>query len=237
VTHSRRNATLVGAVGGAVIALTVFTMFVGRLGLHTPVEIDGGAAVQVTSGSLYLVVLMVAALAGLLIGAIGYGIGVSADPDAPRFGLRSLLPVSSITAAITAYAVLRIGVGGFGDIGGGLVTVGVLRMTLTVLFMGLVAGGTTAGVAVALARPALFGFGGEAWPNNSREVTSAMIRAVSVPLVATIVGAAFAIPLSVLLIELEGDAATIVFSVVGTIVLGLTALVAARPWEKNGGAS
>ena len=234
VSHSRRNATLAGAVGGAAIALTAFAIFVGRLGLHTPVEVDGDAVIQVTSGSLYLLVLVVAALAGLFIGAVGYGIGVSADSEAARFPLRYLLPVSSITAMITAYAVLRIGIGGFGDIGSGLVTIGVLRMTVTVLAMGAVSGGTTSGIANALARPEVFVFGGEAWPTSSREVMRAMIGAVSAPLVAIVVAASFAIPLSILLLELEGDAATIVFALVGAAVLGAATLAAARPWDKDG---
>ncbi len=237
MSHSRRTATLIGAAGGAATALVVFAVFVGRFGLHTPVSVGGGASIQVTTGSLYLLVVFVGALAGLLIGAIGYGVGSATHPDAPRFGLAYLLPVASITAVILAYAVLRIGVGVFGDIAGGLVTIGALRMTVTVLAMGTVAGGVTAGVTHALARPELFAFGGEAWPTNSREVMRAMVGAVSTPLVAVVVAAGFAIPLSLVLIELEGDAATVLFSVVGAIVLGGTALAAARPWGDGDGAS
>lgn len=234
MSHSRRNATVLGAVGGAAISLAIFALAAGRLGIHTLVDVDGDAVVQVSTGSLYLLVLIAGALSGLLIGAIGYGIGFSADPDTPRFPLRYLLPVSSITAAILAYAVLRMGVGGFGDIGDGLVTIGVWRMTVTVLTMGALAGGITSGISDALARPELFAFGGEAWPTSSREVMGAMIGAVSAPLVAAVVAATFAISLSVVLLELGGDAATILFSLVGATVLGGVALTAARPWDRNG---
>ncbi len=206
---------------------------VGRFALHTPTAVDGSSVVQVTTGALYLMVLILAALGGLLIGAIGYGIGASADPDAPRFGLRYILPVSAVTAAVVAYAVLRIGVGGFGDIEGGMATIGVFRMAVTVLAMGLVAGGVTSGIADSLARPELFFFGGEAWPSGSRELMRAMMGAVSAPLVAAVVAAAFSIPLSIVLIELGGDAATIVFSVVGAVVLGITTIAAARPWDNG----
>lgn len=245
MSHKRSNATLFGTVGGAVIGLAAFAIFAGILGLHTPATVDGGAVVQVTAGSLYFVVLVVAALSGLLIGAIGYGLGVAADPDAPRFALRYLLPVSATTAAIVAYAVLRIGVGGFGDIEGGLVTIGVLRMTVLALLMGAAAGGVTAGVSDALARPELFAFGGEAWPESSRAVMRGMTQAVSAPLIAAFVAAVVAIPLSVVLLELGEqheeflgiDLATWLFSIVGAIVLGGTALVAARPWDKGNGTS
>lgn len=234
MSHSRRNATILGAIGGGAIALLALAISIGRLGLHTPVDNGSGPVIQVTSGSLYLLVLIVAALAGLLIGAIGYGVGAAAEPDAPRFGLRYLLPVSSIAAVIMAYAVLRIGVGGFGDINGGVVTISVLRMAITVLVMGAVSGGTTSGIADALARPEVFAFGGEALPSSSSEAARAMMAAVSAPLIAAVVTATFAIPLSLVLLELEGDAATIAFSAVGAIVLAGTTIAAARPWDKGG---
>lgn len=233
MSNSRRSATIFGAVGGSAISLALFAFFLGVYALHSPVLDGGSAFIEVTSGSLYLLVLVLGALGGLLIGAVGYGVGVSADPEADRFPLRYLLPVASASAAILAYAVLRIGVGGFGTIEGGVVTIGALRMTVTVLLMGAVAGGITSGIAVALARPELFEFGGEAWPSSPREVARAMMSAVSAPLVAAVVAAAFAIPLSLVLIELEGDAATVVFSVVGALVLGGTTLVATRPWEQR----
>lgn len=231
--HSRRNAMLFGAVGGAAISLTLYAVLIGRFGLHTPTTVDGAPVIQVTSGALYLLVVVIATLAGLGIGAAGYGLGVSADPEAPRFSLRYLLPVSAAATAILAYAVLRIGVGGFGDINQGIVTIGVLRMTVTVLLMGAVSGGVTSGVVDALARPELFEFGGEAWPKSRREVVRAMLGAVSAPLVAAVLGATLAIPLSLVLLELEGDAATILFSVVGAVVLGGVTLAAARPWDKG----
>ncbi len=233
VKTSRFSAIVIGSVGGGAIALTTFAMVLGRFALHAATGDEGTSAIQVTTGALYLMVLILSALGGLLIGAIGYGIGASAEPDAPRFGLRYLLPVSAVTAAVVAYAVLRIGVGGFGDIQGGLATIGVFRMAVTVLAMGVVAGGITSGIADSLARPELFFFGGEAWPSGPREVMSAMLGAVSAPLVAAVVAAGFSIPLSIVLVELGGDAATIVFSVVGAIVLGITTLAAARPWDKG----
>jgi hypothetical protein len=234
VTHSRTNAALFGAAGGAVIALATFALAAGRSGLHALVKVDGDAVLQVTSGALYLLVLVVGLLGGLLIGGIGYAVGTAAEPDSPRFPLRYLLPVSALVAAILAYAVLRLGVGGFGDIAGGLVTVGVLRMSFIVLVMGAAAGGTTSGVVTALSRPDLFAFEGEAWPSSAREVMAAMLGAVSAPLVAAVLAATFAIPLSLVLIELEGDAAVVTFAVVGAIVLGGATLIAARPWDKDG---
>lgn len=230
---SRLNATLFGAISGGVVALTVFLITLGRFGLETVVQIDGDPVFRITTGSLYLLVLIISALVGLLIGAIGYGVGVSAEPDAPRFGIGYLLPVSASTAAVVSYAVLRIGIGAFGDIEGGVVTVGAFRTGLIVLVMGLAAGAITSGIADTLARPELFSFGGEAWPSSPREVMRAMLDAVSAPLAAAVVAALGAIPLSLVLIELEGDAATVLFAVVGALVLGGTTLVAARPWDRG----
>lgn len=234
MNRSRRNATLTGAILGGVAALLMFAMLVGRFGLHNPTQADGSAVLQVTTGSLYLMVLIVAALGGLFIGAVGFGVGVSSDPEANRFGIGYMLPVSAVVSAVVAYAVLRMGVGWFGDITDGIATIGALRMSLTVLLMGVAAGGVTSGIADALARPELFAFGGEAWPSGYREVAGAMISAVSAPLAAAVVAAAAAIPLSLLLIELEGTSATVVFAIVGAIVLGGTTLAAARPWDRGG---
>jgi hypothetical protein len=224
---------LFGAAGGAVIALAAFALVAGRSGLHALVEVEGEAVLQVTSGALYLLVLIIGLLGGMVIGGIGYAVGTSADPDSPRFPLRYLLPVSALVAAVLAYAVLRLGVGGFGEISSGLVTVGVLRMSLIVLAMGAAAGGITSGVVTALSRPDLFAFEGEAWPSGAREVMAAMLSAVSAPLVAAVLAATFAIPLSLALIELEGDAAVVTFSLVAAIVLGGATLIAARPWDKD----
>lgn len=232
--HSRRNATLLGAVSGAVIALSAFALLGGRFGLQAIVEVDGDAVLQVTSGALYLLVLLISPLGGLVIGAVGYSVGQAGDAESPRFPLRYLLPVSALTVTIISYSVLRVGVGALGDITGAVVTVGVLRISLIVLVMGVTAGGVGSGVVAALSRPDLFAFGGEAWPSSSREVVSAMMRAVSAPLIALAVAAAFAIPLALILLEMGGDAAVVLFSVVGAIVLGGATLLAARPWDRDG---
>lgn len=232
MTHSPRNAFLFGAAGGAVIALVTLTLTIGRTSLEALTSSDGTAALEVTTGALYLVVLIAGSLGGLLIGAIGYATGLPDDSETPRFPLRYLLPVAAVTAALVSYAVLRIGIGAFGDIGGGVASIGALRLTITVLAMGGVAGGVTAAVVDGLARPELFAFEGEAWPRSGREVMSAMMSAVGAPLTAAVAAAVFTIPLSMVLIELSGDAAVIFFSVVGALVLGAAAIIAARPWDK-----
>ncbi len=195
---------------------------------------DGSPVIEVTSGSLYLLVVIASVLGGLAIGAIGYGLGVAADDEAPRFPLRYLLPVSATAAAVLAYGILRVGIGGWGEISGGVVTIGALRLTITALLMGVIGGGITASLVDSLASPQLFAFEGEAWPSSGREVMAAMMSAVSAPVVAAVVAAAFAIPLSIILIELGGDAAVILFSVIGAIILGAATLIAARPWEPPG---
>ena len=228
---SRRNSFLVGAVIGAVVALGALALSVGRMALQAVTLEDGTAVVSVRSGSAYLLVLIAAALGGLFIGAVGYATGTPADPETPRFPLRFLLPISAVTAAILAYATLRVGVGGFGDIGGGVIEIGALRLTITAVAMGVVGGGVTAALVDSLARPEMFEFEGEAWPSSGRAVMAAMMSAVSAPIIAAVLAASFAIPLSIILIELEGNAAVVMFSVVGAIILGAAALIAARPWD------
>ncbi len=142
----------------------------------------------------------------------------SVRPRRPASGLRLTSPAASLAPAACA----------FNDALGLLAAV--LPSGVGVEF----AGGTGAGISDALSRPEVFAFGGEAWPTSSRQVMRAMANAVSAPLIATVVVAAFAIPLSLVLIELEGNTATIVFSVVGALVLGGTTLAAARPWDKEG---
>ena len=233
MNHSRRNASLLGAIAGAVVALTGLALLVGRTGLHSVVQVDGGAVVQVSAGALYLLVIVVSSLLGLLIGSIGYVVGVPADDETLRFRLRFLLPVAAATTALLAYSVLRIGIGGFGEIDGGIVTIGVQRLALTVLLMGAVAGGVTSGVVDALARPELFGFDGEALPGSAKALMTSMMSALGPPLVAAAIAAAFAIPLSILLLELSGNKAVVLFSIVGAIVLGGAAIIAARPWDRD----
>ena len=232
MSRSRRHAFAIGAAGGAGIALTGLALFVGRSALQAVVQVDGEPSLQVTSGALYLLVVIVAAIAGLAIGSIGYATGAAIEPDADRFPLRYLLPLEATVATIVAYAVLRIGVGGFGNIENGVVTVAVLPLAVTVLVMGAAAGGITGAVADALARPELYAFEGEAMPESAAEVTTAMISAVGAPVTAAVVAAAFTIPLSIVLLELSGNAAVVAFSVVGAIVLGAATLIAARPWDK-----
>jgi hypothetical protein len=232
VNSSRRNTLSIGAASGAALALTGLAFFVGRAALGAMVRVEGDPSLQVTSGALYLLVLVVAAVLGLGIAALSYGAGTAAEPEAVRFPLRYLLPVSSILSATVAYAVLKIGVGGFGDIDSGLVTIGALPLAATMLVMGAVAGAVTSTVVDALSRPDLYGFSGKAAPADVGEVMSTMTSAVSLPLVAVTVGAAFTVPLSLVLIELSGNAAVILFSVIGALVLGAAALAAARPWDK-----
>ena len=231
---SRRNTLLIGGGIGVAAALTGLAFLVGRFGLSAVVQVDGEPSLQVSSGSLYLLVIVVAALAGFAIGGLSYGAGVATEPDASRFALRYMLPIASAIATMMSYALLRVGVGGFGDIEGGLITIGALPLAVTVLVMGGVAGAVTSAVVDALARPELYGFGDETMPTGAREIMSAMMSAVSLPLVAAITAAAFTIPLSLILIELSGNAAVILFSVVGAVVLGVATIASARPWDNNG---
>jgi hypothetical protein len=236
VSSGRIRASLYGAVAGAVIALAFTALFVGRFALRSVSQVDGRAAFEVTSGALYLLVVIVGALAGLTIGVVAYAFGREAEPDAPRFPLQYLLPVAAATGALFAYAVLRAGLAFFGDINQGMATISVVRMVVVVLVMGVLAGGITSAVVDALARPAFLGLEGEAIPESAGAVMVEMGRALGAPLIALIVGAGFAVGLSQILLAVEGTGAVAIFSVVGALVLGGATLIALRPWERNGGA-
>jgi hypothetical protein len=137
-------------------------------------------------------------------------------------------------SGITGYAVLRAGLGLGSDIDAGVVVIAVSSFVLIALVSGLVAGGVTTFIVDRLARPDLLGLGGAAWPTSSRELVGAIARAVGIPLVAVAIAGIFALGLAQLLLTAEGTLAVILFSIAAALVLGGAALVAYRPWERNG---
>jgi len=226
----RVRAVGYGALVGAACGLTLSALLVGKFALHAVVVENNRAAVQVTTGSLYLLVVVTGLLGGLLVAAIMYGIGYELEPDSPRFAPAAVLPAGAVVAALFAYTVLRVGVGMLGEISEGVATIGSGRLVVVVLAMGLVAGAMCAAVTDALARPAVLGFEGEAIPRSAGALVAEMARAVGTPLIAVIAAATFAISLSQLLLALEGTAAVAVFSGVAALVLGGATLIALRPW-------
>jgi len=236
----RLKSVVYGAFAGALLALAGLALFGSRVSLASvqgvlldPATGRGRSEFAISSGGTYLVLLIVSMLGGILIAGIVYAFGKENEPEGARFPLRYLLPTAAITAAIMAYATLRIGLGAAADIEGGVITVSVFRMIIVMLMVGFVAGGATASVVDALARPRFLGFEGEAVPASPAAFVGEMMSAIGAPTIAMVVVAALAIGLSQILLSLHGTAAVAAFSIVAALVLGLAALVAYRPWDRT----
>lgn len=237
---NRIRAVLYGAVAGAVLGLAGMAIAGGRFALGAPVAqpVSEGsplarALFEASTGGLYLIVIVVAALGGLIVAGAAFAVGTESEPDAERFPLRYLLPAAAIVSAATAYVGLRAGVGAWGDIEAGVATVPVMALVLILAASGALAGAVTADVVDRLARPSLLGLGGKAWPTSPGALVGELVRALGTPLVAVVVIATFAISLSQLLLALGGVAAVAIFSSVGAIVLVVATLAAYRPWAKT----
>ncbi len=239
---SRRvRASIYGAVAGALLGLVFLVFWTGRGALASIDGVLAGPAAgttraefAVSSGGLYMLVVLSALLGGLAIAGIAYALGREAEPLSPRFPLRYLLPAAAIGSVVVAYAVTRTGLGAAADIEAGVVTVSAFRMTVIAAAAGAGAGAITAGAVGALARPVFLGLEGEAWPTSGRAVLAEMMRAVGAPTVAIVVVAALAIGLAQLLLAIEGTGAVAVFGIAAGIILFGAAFVAYRPWERQG---
>jgi hypothetical protein len=229
----RVRASLFGALAGGIAALVLTPIFVGLFAVGTLDVLDGRAVIEASTGSMYLLVVVLGLIGGLLISGVAYAYAAETEPDSQRFPVGWMLPIGAVVAALFAYATLRFGVGAVGDIRAGVVTISAARMVVVVLIMGVVSGGITAAVVDALARPSLIGFEGEAVPESTGALIGEMVRAIGAPVIALIVGAAFAVALSQVLLEFAGTSAVVIFSVVGALVLGGAALIASAPWDRT----
>lgn len=222
-----------GSVAGAIAALVLMAMFVGRFAIDALDVVDGRAAFEASSGAMYLLIVVIGLIGGIVISAVIYAFGRESEPDAQRFPVAWMIPIGAVTAALFAYAVLRFGVGALGDITAGVVTISVARMVVVALVMGIVAGGITAATVDALARPSVLGFEGEAVPESTGAMVTEMLQAIGAPVIALIVAAIFAVSLSQVLLAVEGIGAVVIFSVVGAAVLGGATLIALAPWDRS----
>jgi hypothetical protein len=230
-----------GAFVGGVIALVAVAILGGRFGLQAAVATplaEGSPRASVefvaSSGGMYLIVVTAAVLTGLLVGGIMNAVGRELEPDSPKFPIGWLLPVAGLASGITGYAVVRAGLGLASDINAGVVVVSVVSFVLIALVSGLISGAVTTYIVDRLARPDLLGLGGAAWPTSTGELMGAMARAVGIPLVAVTVAGVFAIGLAQVLLTAEGTLAVVLFSLAAALVLGGAALIAYRPWERDG---
>jgi len=240
VISHRVRAVTYGAAAGAVLGIVGLTLFGSRASLESidgillnPATGRGRADFAISSGGLYLAVIVLGVLGGLLVAGMVYAFGRENDPENPRFPLRYLLPTAAATAAAMAYAGLRAGLGATATIEAGVVTISAFRMIVVSALAGLLAGAATASVVDALARPSFIGFEGEAVPRSRRAFMAEMMTAIGAPTIALVLVAVFAIGFSQVLLSLSGVASVVAFSVVAALVLALAAAFAYRPWESS----
>lgn len=222
-----------GALGGLIIALALLAFFGSFAALDTVAIDDGAATFSAGTASLGLLVFLCGALGGLIIAAIAYVAGRARDPNAPRFAFPWLALVGIVLGGSMAFATVSLGVTIGGQTVSGSASIPVTAMVVSVAIAGLLGGAVTAPIVDALARPAYFGDIGAATPVTAAEFFGDMVRAIGVPTLAIAIGALLAVGLAELLLSTDSAAVSVaVFSVVGALILGATALFALRPWDR-----
>ncbi|MDQ3782252.1 MAG: hypothetical protein M3349_04850 [Actinomycetota bacterium] len=240
-TYRLRTVTY-GALVGALLSLMAMALFGGRFALGsataTPVA-EGSAVAQIgfeaSTGWMYLLAVMAGLVAGGCIAAATYAVGREAQPEAPRFPLRWVVPVAAGVGALFSYGGLRTTLLLGGETTEGVGTISLVAMVVGLLSTGAVAGAITAALVDRLARPEKLGLGGEAWPTSPRALIGEAARAVGTPMMAMVAAGGFAVVLAEVLLALEGTAAVVVFSLAAAVVLGGASLLAYRPWERRTG--
>jgi hypothetical protein len=134
------------------------------------------------------------------------------------------------------FAATRALVGLTADITGGIVTISVFRGAIVALTAGAATGLVLGGAVERLSSPAVYGFGGEAWPANPVAFLRDAAVAVGFPVLALAVGGLAVWGLSAVLLEASKEVAIVVFGAVAALVLAVAAFVASRPpARRNGG--
>jgi hypothetical protein len=222
-------AILGSALGGAlgIGALALVSARTIHSGLAFP-EAGGGPAFVVGRGPMTLYLLIAGALAGLILGAIGYAAGRSADPTERRYGAGPLIALGALTGSMVAFAATRTTIGALASILEGVVTISVFRASIVALVSGAVTGAVVAVAVERMSRPQLFRFGGEAWPAHLGAFIRDSATAIGIPMVAVGVGAAVVFGLSRVLLGTSHLVALIIFSAAAALVLFGAAAVAAR---------
>ena len=241
MTITRARATFHGAMAGAFLALVLVAFWTSRtsltsvIGVETP---DAGVASRaefaVSSGGLYVAIVVAAVIGGLAIAAVVHATVRESTADRRVVPIGYIFPIAAVLSSVGGYAAARGALAGLADIEAGVVTISVFRFVMVALIAGAVAGGFTAGGVQAFASPGFLRIEGEAVPSSGTAMMREMGRAVGGPTMGALVVAALAIGVSLLLLELEGGVAVAAFSVIGAIVLFGAAFLAYRPWDKAG---
>ena len=225
--NNRSTVVLTGALAGGLLAIAFLAVLAGRYAIESAsLTATGDAELIVTSGALYLAVVVAALLGGIVVSAIAYGASADSDATSTHFELGHVLPFGLVAALAVGYSVMRAGLGVTADIEAGELTATVAGIALTALVSGVVAGAVTAWVVTTLASKSIVGLEGEAAPASTAQMMKAAMQAVTGPMIAIVVIAALAISLAQLLLAAEGTAAIAIFSGAAALVLFGAAAVA-----------
>jgi hypothetical protein len=224
---------VLGAIGGLAVAIGLLAFF-GSLTAIETVTMERVASFSASTSYIGILAFIVGAVGGLVVAGVAFVAGRARDPNAPRFAFGWLAIVGIVLGGSVAFSTVSLGVTVAGDRVSGMVTVPVTAMVVSVAVAGLLGGAITTPIVDALARPATFGAENAATPVTSAAFWSDLARAIGVPVLAIAIGALLAIGLAELLLSADSAAVSVaVFSVVGAVILGGTALFAIRPWDRG----
>ena len=233
--RNRSTVIITGGLAGGLLAVALVALFAGRFAIESVGLSEGGdGQLIVRSGALYLATVVAALLGGVVVSAVAYGASATTADEENRFELAHILPFGLVTAVAVGYSIVRGGLGITAEIASGEITTTIAALALTSLIAGVAAGVVTAWVVATLAAKEVVGLEGEAAPASTAAMMRAALQAMTGPMVAIVVAAAFAIGLSQLLLAAEGTAAIAIFGGAGAIVLFGAAAAAYLGGGSNG---
>jgi len=152
---SYSSAFGVGAIVGLVFG-AVAMLFVGATGGLPKLGIEGEAVTTVfavPASALWIVTILVAAIAGVILAVVTRAIARAIDPEAASITLWIIAPVGAIVGGVVAFAVFPLGVSLLGSLADGVATVSVADMVALALITGVSGGSIIVWSSYVMARP------------------------------------------------------------------------------------
>ncbi|MBI5157105.1 MAG: hypothetical protein HZA58_03715 [Acidimicrobiia bacterium] len=227
-------AATAGSIAGGLLGLLTLALASARVldaGLTVPVRDDGllEASFAVGQAGMYVLVLVAGAVGGAILAMIGYAFTTQADATARRYGLGPISALGAVAGAPIAFAAARAAVGIAGDITAKTVVLPVFRASFVAIVAGTVTGLLVAVAVERLSRPEVLGMGGAAAPGSVGQFVRAAAAAVGLPAIGLAIAAVAVFGFSRVLLEADPTVALIAFGGIAAVILGGTALMAARP--------
>ena len=235
-TVQRRTAVSIflGALLGAVLGVSVLALAAGRV-VDGGVGVgDSGPAFVVGQGSLHLLVVVAGAVAGAVLGLVGFAAGREAAPDSERMSMGPMAILGAGVGAAMAFGAARAALGAAADIEAGIVTLSFFRAGIVALVAGAVTGAIVGGTAERLSRPEALGLEGVAWPSSPGAFVKDALTAVGLPGLALAVGAVLVWGFSEILLGADHTTGLILFGGVSALILAGAAALAALPLRRRG---